>query len=71
MPMEHLRLFVLPRLRSRCSDKSLENNLQLQLGEKNADLRVVLFVRRFRRFRGGEFLEARIIPKRIEHWIEP
>ena len=25
----------------------------------------------FRRFRLGEFLEARIIPKRIEHWIEP
>ena len=25
----------------------------------------------FRRFRGGEFLEARIIPQRIEHRIEP
>jgi len=25
----------------------------------------------FRCFRLGEFLEARIIPKRIEHWIEP
>jgi hypothetical protein len=25
----------------------------------------------FRRFRGGEFLEARIIPQRIEHGIEP
>ena len=24
----------------------------------------------FRRFRGREFLEARIIPQRIEHWIE-
>jgi hypothetical protein len=24
-----------------------------------------------RRERGGEFLEARIIPERIEHWIEP
>ena len=24
-----------------------------------------------RRFRGGEFLEARIIPERIEHGIEP
>ena len=30
-----------------------------------------LFVRRLRRSRGDEFLEARIIPKRIEHWIEP
>src|SRR5215468_5341271 len=25
----------------------------------------------FRRFRGREFLKARIIPQRIEHWIEP
>ena len=25
----------------------------------------------FRRFRGREFLEARIIPQWIEHWIEP
>jgi hypothetical protein len=25
----------------------------------------------FQRERGGEFLEARIVPKRIEHWIEP
>jgi hypothetical protein len=25
----------------------------------------------FRRFRGDEFLEARIVPERIEHWIEP
>ena len=24
-----------------------------------------------RRFRGRQFLEARIIPQRIEHWIEP
>jgi hypothetical protein len=33
--------------------------------------RVVLFVRRFRCGRGGEFLEARIISERIEHGIEP
>jgi hypothetical protein len=33
--------------------------------------RVGLFVRRLRRFRPGEFLEARIIAKRIEHRIEP
>jgi len=25
----------------------------------------------FRRFRGHEFLKARMIPQRIEHWIEP
>jgi hypothetical protein len=31
---------------------------------------VALFVRPFRRGRGDEFLETRIIPKRIEHWIE-
>jgi hypothetical protein len=33
--------------------------------------RVALFVRRFRRGRAGKFLEAWIIPERIEHWIEP
>jgi hypothetical protein len=33
--------------------------------------RVALFIRRVRRGRLGEFLEARIIPKRIEHGIEP
>ena len=33
--------------------------------------RVALFVRRFRRGRAGKFLEARIIPERIEHGIEP
>jgi hypothetical protein len=31
----------------------------------------VLLLRRFWRFRGGESLKARIIPERIEHWIEP
>src|SRR5205814_2625270 len=30
-----------------------------------------LFVRCFRYGRAGEFLETRIIPERIEHWIEP
>jgi hypothetical protein len=33
------------------------------------------FVRKFsalfRRFRAREFLKARIIPQRIEHWIKP
>jgi len=33
--------------------------------------RVALFIQRVRRGRGGEFLEERIIPERIEHWIEP
>src|SRR5438034_11793116 len=31
---------------------------------------VGLFVRRFR-CSGSEFLETRIVPERIEHWIEP
>jgi hypothetical protein len=30
-----------------------------------------LICTRFRRFRGDEFLKARIIPQRIEHWVEP
>jgi hypothetical protein len=30
----------------------------------------VLFLPQFWRFRGDEFLEARIIPERIEHRIE-
>src|ERR1700736_7002565 len=33
--------------------------------------RVALFVRRFRRERGDEFLEAWITPQRIEHRIDP
>jgi hypothetical protein len=32
--------------------------------------RVVLLVRRFRCGRGGDSLEARIVPERIEHRIE-
>ena len=32
---------------------------------------VRLALRFFRRGRGDEFLEARIVPKRIEHRIEP
>jgi hypothetical protein len=40
--------------------------------EERAGLRrAALFVPRFRRGRGGEFLEARVIPERIEHRIEP
>jgi hypothetical protein len=32
---------------------------------------IALFVRRFRRRRGDEFLETRVVPKRVEHRIEP
>jgi hypothetical protein len=50
----------------------LQNNLRLQLGDEIAGAyRVALFVRRFRRGRGDDFFKPRIIPKRIEHWIEP
>jgi hypothetical protein len=41
------------------------------LGDKIADLRIVLFVRCLRCEIGDEVLEARIIPERIEHWVEP
>ena len=41
------------------------------LGGETADvIAAPLFVRR-RRYGRGEFLEARIIPERIEHGIEP
>jgi len=50
----------------------VENNLRLQFGDEIADgRRVSLFARRFRRGRGDEFLEARIVPERIEYGIEP
>ena len=42
-----------------------------QVSDEIADLRVALFVRCLRHGRLGEFLEARIVPKWIEHWIEP
>src|SRR6266446_3249799 len=35
------------------------------------DWKIVSLVRRFRCGRGGEFLETRIVPERIEHRIEP
>jgi hypothetical protein len=50
----------------------VELSLTTSLGEEIADAgRVALFVRRFRRGRGDEFLEPRILPERIEHRIEP
>jgi hypothetical protein len=49
---------------------SRANNLPLQLGE-DYDGTVALFVSGLRRARLGQFLEVRIIPQRIEHWIEP
>ena len=55
-----------------CTRSTLQNNLRLQLGDEIADVRrVFLFARGFRRGRGSEFLEARIISERIEHGIEP
>jgi len=55
-----------------CTRSTLQNNFRLQLGDEIADVRrVFLFARGFRRGRGSEFLEARIISERIEHGIEP
>jgi hypothetical protein len=45
--------------------------MRLHFGDETSRQLIALFVHGFRRFRGSEFLEARIIPKRIEHWIEP
>ena len=53
-----------------CTRSTLQNNLRLQLGDEIAAVRIALFVRRFRCTR-SEFLEARIIPERIKHRIEP
>jgi hypothetical protein len=41
------------------------------VSSSRAAQRVELFFSRFWRRPGGEFLEARIVPERIEHWIEP
>ena len=49
----------------------MPNNLRRELGDEIAELRLALIVRCLRRGRLGEFLEARIIPQWIEHWIEP
>ena len=49
----------------------LAKNLRLRLGDEIADVGLTLFVLRVRCSRGDEFLKARIIPKRVEHWIEP
>jgi len=47
-------------------------NLTTSLREELAAVRrAASFVRRVRRGRVNEFLEARITPERIEHWVEP
>jgi hypothetical protein len=52
--------------------QTVELSLTTSLREKLAGVRrAALFVHRFRRFRRDEFLETRIVPERIEHWIEP
>ncbi len=43
----------------------MPNNLRRELGDEIAELRLALIVRCLRRGRPGEFLEARIIPERI------
>jgi len=42
-----------------------------QVSDEIADLRLALFVRCLRREICDEFLEARILPEGIEHWIQP
>src|SRR5947207_14266346 len=51
----------------RCYDLAAKPRLA---NNAHGTARSTLF-RIFRRGRGDEFLEARIVPKRIEHWIEP
>src|SRR4030095_2246856 len=52
--------------------QTVELSLTTSLREELTGVRrAALFVRSFRRGRGDEFLETRIIPKRIEHRIEP
>ena len=64
--------FSLARAYDRARDRSCKTICWLQLGDEIAGAyRVALFVPRFRRGRGGEFLKTRIISERIEHRIEP
>jgi hypothetical protein len=52
--------------------QTVELSLTTSLREELTGVRrAPLFVRRFRRGRGGEFLETRIVSKRIEYGIEP
>ena len=47
------------------------SRVHLQNASDFIEIKQDLRGRLFRRARGGEFLEARIIPERIEHGIEP
>jgi hypothetical protein len=58
--------------RSCCKDLMEVRKLLIDVGRiRHCARHFVLFVRQFRCGRGDEFLEARIVPERIEHWIEP
>ena len=64
--------FSLARAYDRARDRSCKTICWLQLGDEIAGAyRVASFVRRFRSGRGDDLFKPRIIPKRIEHWIEP
>ena len=66
MPAKPVRVFIV------FDHPLVRDGLRPQVGDEITDgHRVALFVRCPWRFRGSEFLETRIIPKRIEHWIEP
>src|SRR5882762_9190693 len=55
-----------------CERRAISRSAVHLSGTKIAGARrVVLLVRRFRCGRGGDSLEARIVPERIEHRIEP
>src|SRR6266576_3982201 len=55
-----------------CERRAISRSAVHLSGTKVAGARrVVLLVRRFRCGRGGDSLEARIVPERIEHRIEP
>ena len=63
-----------PRLLLRCDTRRLQRRKSRSRVCRRWHARqryIALFARRFRRFRGREFLKARIISQRIEHGIEP
>jgi len=62
---------ALPALRLHGLGASVDDGPDVQLSLTTSLRRDALSARRFRRGRGDEFLEARIVAERIEHGIEP
>ena len=65
------RLTLTAATRQHCFLDLVQQGFQFARGGEIANLRRALFIRGVRRFRGGEFLKARIVSQRIKHWIEP